>query len=378
LAPSGRREEGAFFTWTPAELAESLGAEDARLARAWFGVSDVGDVDGRSVLRSERSAKDVAREFGLSTAALAERLDSTRARLRASRAKRPPPARDEKVIVAWNALAISAFARAAITLGEARYADAAVRAAAALLQPRAHPAKLPHLFVAGQPKGRAFADDTVLLAAALLDVFELTADASWLERAIALMETLEDEFSDQARGGYFLSAGGHEQLLLRDKPDYDGPTPSVNSAAAMTWLRLAAFSDEARYRSRAETTLRAFSRTLTSRPLALDQMLLALDFATDAVKEIVIVVPEGRGALVAAARPLLDVLSRRFVPNSALLVVGEQDVAGELGRKVPWLREKRLRSGRATAYVCERGACQLPTNEPSIFAAQLVQATPYR
>jgi len=96
-----------------------------------------------------------------------------------------------------------------------------------------------------------------------------------------------------------------------------------------------------------------------------------------AAKEVVVIVPEGRGALAPAARPLLGELARRFIPNSVLLVATEADVSGELGQRIAWLRERRLLRGRATAYVCERGVCQLPTTEPRVLAAQLAETRPY-
>ncbi|MEO8180529.1 MAG: thioredoxin domain-containing protein [Deltaproteobacteria bacterium] len=376
-AASGGEAEGAFFTWTPAELETALGSTDAALAGSWFGVNATGQLEGRSVLHIDRPRTDVAREWKLSPKAFDQRLEQLRPRLLAARATRPPPLRDEKVIVAWNALTLSALARAAIVLGDARYATAALRCAAVLTQPLEKGQPLPHAFFAGAPRGQAFADDQAFLAAALLDVFEMTADPTWLQRAEALMASLEQGFADGARGGYFLTAERHERLLLRGKPDYDGPMPTPSSVAALTWLRLHAFTEDARQRERAEATLRAFSQPLENRPLSLDQLLLALDWASDSPKELVLVVPEGHGALTPAARPLLDVLARRFVPNSVLVVATEADLAGELGRRIPWLAERRLRAGRATAYVCEGGACQLPTNDPKVFASQLADARPY-
>lgn len=124
-------------------------------------------------LSTERSLADVARELKISATDLEARLPGIRTRLRDSRSKRPPPLRDEKVIVAWNGLAISAFARAAIVLGEKGYADAALRAARTLVAPLRAEHELPHQFVNGKPPGRGFSDDHVLLAAALLDVFEM-------------------------------------------------------------------------------------------------------------------------------------------------------------------------------------------------------------
>jgi uncharacterized protein YyaL (SSP411 family) len=373
---SGVREEGSFFTWTAREFETALGQADAPLAAAWFGVSDAGNFEGRNILTCRRSAEDVARELGLPVRSVLERMPTLRARLLEFRARRTPPLRDDKVIVAWNGLALSAFARAALVLGDARYAAASLRAAQTLVASLRAGRPLPHALIQGREHGDGFADDYILLANALLDVFELTSDTTWLSDARQLMDEVERSFADPNQGGYFLTADRHEQLLLREKPDYDGPIPSANSVAALTWLRLYAFTEDEHFRSRAETTLRAFARALEARPLALEQMLLALDWSTDSVKEIAIVVPEGRGALASAARPLLDVLAHGFVPNAVSVVASQQDLGAELSALIPWARDKALLNGRATAYVCEHAACKLPTNDPATFAAQLAQAKP--
>ena len=202
-------------------------------------------------------------------------------------------------------------------------------------------------------------------------MFEVTSDSGWLEDATTLMEHLETSFGDSANGGYFLSATHHEQLLLRDKSNYDGATPSPSSVAAMTWLRLYALTDDDRYRQRAETTVRAFAQTLARHPSALGEMMLALDWSIDAAQELVIVVPEGRGVLAESARPLLNVLQQHFVPNMVLVVATESIIDSELSKRIPWLHDKRMHNGQATAYLCERGTCQLPTSDPRQLAQQL-------
>jgi hypothetical protein len=368
----GEREEGLFYTWTPAELDAAL-AEDSRIAKTWFGVTQVGELAGRSVLHIDGKPNDVAAALDLTPSALTEKLTRIRNGLLDARSQRSAPARDEKVIVSWNALTVSAFARAAIVLNDARYAAAAIRCASALIASDSL-GVAPHVIVSGVAQGRAFADDDAALAAALLDVFELTAEPHWLDDATRRMEALEHEFSDAAHGGYFLSAAQHERLLLRDKPSEDGPIPSVNSLAALTWLRLATLREDARFRPRAERIFRAFARDLTRQPLAHEHMLIALDWASQPVKEIAIVVPNGGGAMAPEARTFLDSLAHRFVPNAVIAVATEADIAGALGARLPWLQGKVLQSGRATAYVCEHGSCQLPTTEPSVFAQQLTAA----
>ncbi len=370
-AADGHLEEGAFFTWTKAELDATLGVADGPIAAAAFGVTPGGEVAGRSVLHVAATPDELAKILSIPVAELSTRLDQIRAELLRARTKRPAASRDEKVILGWNALAVSALARAGLVLGDERYASAALRAALVLIAPLREARAISHLVSSPPGAVRAFSDDLVLLAAASLDVFELTGDARWLDDAASLMESVEQTFADEAEGGYFSTIAGDRGLLLREKPDRDGPVPSVSSVAALTWLRLYAFTDDLRYRERAERTIRAFSRALTQKPLELDQMLIALDWATGAPKEIAIVVPDGSGDPRTRARPLLDVLANHFVPSSVLVVTTEARIKGDLGHRVAWLRDKTVRTNLPTAYICERGTCQLPTTDPEVVAAEL-------
>ena len=378
LTPTGKREEGWFFTWTPAEIEAALDGDAERAALAAFGVTAAGNLDGRTVLAMPRSAADVAKELGWDAARLETGLAAARSGLFAARKKRPAPLRDDKAIVAWNALAISAFARAAVVLGDEGYAKVAEGGASALVRELRAGKPLPHSFVGGVASGRGFLDDHTALALALLDVLELTADAAWLRDARTLMERVEAGFADRVHGGYFLTAEDAEALLLRDKPSDDGPTPSGNSMAALAWLRLAVLTGDDGHRAKAETTLRAFAAALSTRPASIEVMQHALDLATDSPKEIAIVLPDGpRGALAAASRELLGVLRRSFVPSSALAVATAADFAGPLGDALPWAKDKPAKAGRPTAYVCERGACKLPVTDAAELAKLLAEVKPY-
>ena len=405
LAPSGKREEGYFFTWTPAEVRSALDGDAETAALAYFGVTATGHVDGRSTLATPRLAGDVAKELGWDEARFDSAVSAAKTGLHAARSKRPPPLRDDKVLVGWNALVVSALVRAAIVLGDKTYSDAAQKAISVLVRDVQAGGELPHVIRAPKapggpapastgdgrggdsppaggdrpPANVGFLDDHTALANALLDVFELTSDPAYLDLAATLMERVEKRFADRANGGYFLTPDGAEALLVRDKPSDDGPTPNGSSLAALAWERLALIKDDPRFSARAETTFRAFAAPLGSRPVSLDAMLAALDFATDAPKEIVIALPDGadRGALSASARPLLSVLRTTFVPNAALVVAPASDLAGPLGQAVPWARDKVAKSGKATAYVCIRGTCKMPVTDPADLARELAEAKPY-
>src|SRR5205085_11701457 len=153
----------------------------------------------------------------------------------------------------------------------------------------------------------------------------------------------------------------HEALLAREKPAYDGAEPTGNSVAALTLLRLEAFTGEAEFRAQAEKLLRSAGALLAGAPAALGEMLLAVDFLLSQEREVVLVRPAG-----GSDRDLLDVVRRRFEPSQVLL-------RHEWGTEsaTPLANDRPAQAGEATAYVCVRGACRLPVVEPRAFAALL-------
>jgi len=363
--------EGAYFVWTGAEIDAAVGEAQGRLVRAFFDVTPEGDFDhGQSVLWRPRPPAEVAAGAGVTVEELAQAIDAARPALLAARARREPPATDRKILVAWNGLMVSAFARGALVLGEPRYLAAARRAAALLVARAVARDRLRHELAEGRATGEAFLDDYAFLIAGLLDLFEVDPDPRWPRQAIALQERLDADFADAAAGGYFFTAAEHEALLTRPKPDDDGALPAGNSVAALNLLRLAELTGDERYRGRAAGTLRAFGGVLGRAPSALPAMLCALDFFLDRAKEIVVVSPRARDD-----RLLFDTLGRTFVPNRIIVRTTEDEVAS-LARLAPVLAEKIAIGGKPTAYVCEAMHCELPTSDPAVLAGQLRKTTP--
>jgi uncharacterized protein YyaL (SSP411 family) len=363
-APGGQEEEGRFFTWTPREVEAAVGRDRAPAVAAWFGVKARGPVGGRSVLHDPEAPERVARELRVTPEALGALVERSRRDLYRARSRRPPPARDEKVIAAWNGLAISAFARASGVLGEPRYAARALRAAEFLLRELRVDGRLARSWKGGVAGRPGTLDDHAFVAQGLLDLYEANHDPRWLAEAASLQEALSARFADPA-GGFFLTAGDDEALLAREKPAYDGTEPAGNSVAAMNLLRLAEFRSDDGARRLAERTIAAFARPLADGD-AMPAMLCALDFALDEPLEVVVVAP-GAGA----AAALEDAQREVFVPNRIYVLANEGDDLAAQSRLVPLLEGKRARGGKATAYVCRGKACDLPTSDPAVFAAQL-------
>lgn len=372
LNASGESEEGWFFTWTAAELETLLGKRRANIVGTWFGVTAKGNFEGRNIFNTPRPATFVAKQLGITPVALAKEIAAARPLLYAARAKRPTPLRDDKILVAWNGLMISAAARAGFAFNEPRYVATARKAAVFILDNMRTDGRLHRVYKQGRADGPAFVEDYAFLIAGLLDLYEADPNPRWLREAISLQAVLDRHYSDEARGGYFKAANDGEKLIAREKPGNDGAEPSGNSVAALNLLRLSEFTLEESYQERALMLLSAFQNTLQRYPTALSEMLLAVDFLLDAPFEIVIVTPPAGGS----AETMLAPLRSAFVPNRTLAVVQQGDDQAAHASVMPLVRSKLAQRSKTTAYVCINRVCSYPTSDPARFAEQIAVVEP--
>ena len=353
--------EGRFYVWGWDELVEAVGEPLART----LGALPEGSWEGLNVLWHPRPLEQLAAELRVGTEELAAELDAARARLFGIRERREPPAVDDKVVAAWNGLAISAFAEVGRVLGEPRYVETAETAAGFVLEHLRLPdGRLARSWRAGRLGPPGYADDHALMAEACLVLYETTWDAHWFEGALALAEALLERFSDPERGGFFQTASDAEPLVVRPKELIDTATPSGNSAAAEVLLRLSHLTGDERYERAGASALRLVRELMAQAPSGFGHALCALDLALSPVQEVAIVgAPDDP-----RTRALVDeVLVRRYLPNHVLAVAGDETATG----RVPLLRDRVALDGRPTAYVCERFTCRLPVTEPADLAAQL-------
>ncbi|MDZ7343594.1 MAG: thioredoxin domain-containing protein, partial [candidate division KSB1 bacterium] len=219
----------------------------------------------------------------------------------------------------------------------------------------------------GEAKYPAHLDDYAFLTQGLIDLYEAAFDIKWLAQAVTLTETQIRLFWDQHNGGFFDTAGDDESILLRTKEDYDGAEPSGNSIAVLNLLRLAQMLDKKEWWDMAEKTLRLFGNRLQEIPHAMPQMLAAAEFSIDKPKQIIIAgKPEAPDT-----RAMLRAMHDRFIPNKILLLADQSAGQAYLRRRLPLIDSLIMIDGKATAYICENYACQLPTTDIRVMATLL-------
>jgi hypothetical protein len=358
-------EEGRFFVWTPALLESVLGRELSRRAAAWWGVTAEGNFEhGASALWRERDADEVARELRVPRAELEASMEEARARLFAARSARVAPATDDKVLAAWNGLAISALAQAAQVLGETRWLDAARAAARFVLGPmRRADGRLFATARLGRARHEACLDDYAFVVAALIDLYESDFDAHWIEAALALCAIVESDFADAEHGGWFTTGARHEALLVRLKSPQDGALPAGNGVHALNLLRLAELSGRGDLARSAERALTAFGALVNRHPAAFSQLLTAVDFLAAGPREIVVAGARDD----ARTQALLHAMRTTFLPQR-VVALAEADAPVEL---LPLLEGRHDPAAAPRAFVCRHWSCRAPVDSVDGLLAEL-------
>jgi uncharacterized protein YyaL (SSP411 family) len=341
-------EEGAFYVWTWQELGETVG-ETA--ARALGGRPD-GNWDSTNVLWSPPG-----------DAAETVELGDARERLRAARAHRTRPATDDKVVTAWNGLAIRALCETGRIFGVDAYIEAAERCATFIWTALRSGERLRRSWRDGVADVPGFLDDYTLLGSACLALFETTGDATWLERAHGLLLETVELFGSEQDDRLFLTGSDVSTPLGRRHDLEDQVTPSGNASAAELCARLALILGEPALTERATRLVASVGDFPARFPTGFGHTLCVLDLLEGPSREVAIVGSPGDERTTA----LIDIVVRDAYRPNVVLAIGPPDGPST----VPLLRDRELREGRPAAYVCSGFVCQQPVTDPDDLAAQL-------
>jgi len=347
-------EEGKFYLWTRAQVAELLDADARALVSAHFGLDGPPNFEHQAWHLRVAAPLDPAER---------ERLDVARQRLLAARAQRIWPARDDKVLAAWNGLMISGLARAARALRRTDLAAAAERALDFVHTAMWADGRLLATSIGGRARHAAYLDDYAFLAQGIIDLLQARWSTANLRFAIELAEALLTHF-EAADGGFYFTADDHERLIHRPKPFADEALPSGNGVAAHALLTLGHLLGEPRYLQAAKRTLRAAWPALQRFPHAHGALLEAL---TAALVPHEIIVLRGPPAEIEEWRAFLDA---GFNPGRMTFAIDASETA------LPGLLAQRTAVGeRPIAYVCQGTSCRAPVDSLETLTGALGTAT---
>ena len=336
-------QEGVYYVWTPDEVRDVLGEEADAFMRA-YPVTEGGNFEGRNILTLAGSPDE------------REALAPQRARLLEARQQRVAPGLDDKLLAAWNGLALAAFAEAAVALDEPACLEIAQANAAFLLEEmRAEDGRLLRVWKDGVARLQGYLDDHTHVIDGLIALYQATFEPRWIEAARELMDRVLDHFHEQT---FYDTADDHEALIVRPREIQDNAVPSGAAMAALDLTRLARLFTEADYARHAESSMREVQGLAARYPTSFGQWLVSLDETLRDAIDLAIT-----GDIDRPDAQALVAVARGYHPGR-LIVVGPEG-------SLPILAERPMQDGRATAYVCRGHHCLSPVTEPQALAEQL-------
>ena len=353
--------EGLFYVWTPEEIKGYLGDVTGDLFCRFYDITEKGNFeDGKSIPHMSLTLEAFARKEGMDPAKLDAVLKDARKRLFDIRKKRVHPLKDDKILTSWNGLMIAALAKGYQALDDQAFVDAARKAADFILKNlRTGDGRLVRRYRNGDAAYPGYLDDYAFMVWGLIELYEATFEAIYLETAIALNREMVDIFWDEKGGGLYFTGKGNEALITKSKEIYDGALPSGNSVAALNFLRIGRMTGRIDLEKKADQLTATFSREVTAQPVGYTQLLSALEFMLGPTQEIVIA-----GDLsLDSTRDMVRTVHAAFLPNKVVLLHRSGPDGERLEALSPFVKEMRPINQKPTVYVCEQYACKVPVTD---------------
>jgi hypothetical protein len=347
--------EGKFYVWTKDEVTALLGEEEGEIFCRYYDITKEGNFeDGQSILNTPLSPEEFAADENMSIDELKRIINAGKKKLFYERAGRARPGLDDKILTAWNAMMLTAFAEASRILGRDDYGEVARRNAEFLLSNLLVDGRLLRTYKDGRAKLNAYLEDYAYLIEGLIALYEATFELRYFEQARELANSMIERFWDEEEGGFYFTSRDHEELIMRAKDYFDNAIPSGNSVAALAFLKLWALTQESVYQRCAATILRTMRQAMAKYPSGFGYLLSALDAYLSEGCEIAII-----GAADShEVRAFVKEIYSRYLPNKVIAAAAPEDERAGQGIKL--LEGRSLVEGKAAVYVCHNYACLLP------------------
>lgn len=345
------REEGKFYLFSKEELENLLGMEDAAEFCDRFGVTAEGNFEGKNVLNLLRN------ETWLETPPEVEEMCR---RVYEYRAGRNRLHKDDKILTAWNGLAAAAFAKAYAVLEEERYLTAANDCASFLSENMERDGRLLARYRKGDAGVAATLDDYAFYSYALLELYRIVYEATYLKKAVQLTEVMVDQFFDESRGGFYLNGRDAEQLIVRPKEFYDGAVPSGNSVAALVLLQLFRLTGDVKWQTLFQRQLTCLAGQIKAYPTGYGFALFVMQSALYPSRELLCACGKTTGTELGRIR-------RKAAENADLSVLVKTAGNGKILSEIaPFTADIPIPDGKNLFYLCAGGTCSAPTETLSL------------
>ena len=341
--------EGKYYVWKKSEIKEILGG-DADLFCLYYDVTDGGNWEGNNILCNNLNISTVAFNFGVSESEVKKIIHSCSEKLLKVRSTRVPPGLDDKVLVSWNSLMITAFAKGYRVTGDVRYLNAAKDCISFIEHNLIVNEKLLRTYKNGVAKIDGYLEDYSYFINALLDVFEIEPDEKYLKLSIKLGHHLVDHFWDSENNSFFMTSDDHEKLIIRPKSNYDLSLPSGNSVSAFVMLRLYHLSQEQSFLEITTKIMESQAQMAAENPFGFGYLLNTITMYIQKPTEITIINSENS--------QICESLNLDYLPNSILITIKNSSQLDSLS-KYPFFAGK-LFEDKTSVFVCKDFTCSLP------------------
>ena len=348
-------EEGKFYVWTEGEIDAALG-EDAKVFKAYYGVSHKGNFEEKNILTKVMSVPELAVKFKLAEKDVLAIINKGKKQLMDIRAKRVRPPLDDKVLTSWNGLMITGYLDAYFALGDKDYLDKAVKCGNFILKNQIQKSgKINRNYMGGKSSISGFLDDYSHTILAFVKLYEATFDESWLYKAKDLKEYVVKHFSDEETKMFFYTSDEDPELIARKMELTDNVIPGSNSSMAHALFLLGQYFFDEEVIARANQMFANVESDVIENPYFYSNWARLYSLMGNRYFEVAVVGADAQQKKLA--------LAAKFIPNK-ILMGGKNEGTLEL-------LEGKLNKGNTMIYVCENKSCQLPVTEADQAMGQM-------
>ena len=355
-------EEGTFYIWTTEEIREILGNDLAATFEAYYGVSDIGNFEGKNILHISQHFEEISGEK--ENDQILAKLEKARNLLLQARESREHPFRDEKILSGWNGMAIRSLAEAGGVLDNANYLKASIKALEFVLSKMRKDDRLLHCYKDGQTSGYAFLEDYAAIGNACIAIYESTLEPSWLDEITWITAKVVDLFWDENKKVFFDSPRDGENLIVRPRDIMDNPTPSGNSLAVELLLQSSKLFGNEYHREISDSVLHREASIMAQFPSAFGRLLTVLDRTLLPTTTIAIFGDRKEPK----TRELLKATLGHYDANR---IIAGKSVNETLSSRIPFLDEQTTYSQSPQVQVCKEYVCKPMTSDPDTLQKQL-------